>query len=250
MEKTKKQYFHLFLLLLFSFCVTIKSNGKPHILNRSDQQFGVSRNPIYTHPQSVEEPQNLTKILIKDCLKKLKNPKYLSKVGTFIAGMTTGLAASRAVHLFGHWTTWNFFYPNSTGIEKTGPYIDLENIDLNKDNNHFKVALGFASGPIIGFLSSHSSLKLLAKHNATKSTCSPFLSGLEFGLKGTRYWNISTLINIAPSTDGYRVIQVLRKKHPSYDKEWYSYAADLLTTSVILILLKSDLVKHWSHLFS
>ena len=241
----KKQYCYPIFLLFFSCCVTIKSNKKPHILNKNEKQLGISHNPIHIYRKSIEKSKNLTKPSIKDRLKKLSN----LKVSTFIAGMTTAMMAGVVVHRWGHWIIWNHFHPDSTGIKKRNPYIDLQNIDLREKNNHFKIALGCVSGPIIGFLGSYGLFKVLAEYNTKKSTYSPLLSGLEFGSKVSSL-SILTLIYIVPFTDGYQAVQFLQKKYPSYDLKWYSYPTKFLAIPVILKFLKPDFIRHCSHLFS
>lgn len=113
MKKIKKNYYHL--LLLFSFCITTKSSRRSHILNDGNQQLNVSRNLVHTNHQFIK---NLTKPSIKNHLKKLSNPKFLFKISTFIVGITTSLAAGEIANQWGHWTTWNHFYPNHTETEK------------------------------------------------------------------------------------------------------------------------------------
>lgn len=256
MEKIKKHYCHLFLLLLSFSCVTIKPNRDLHVLNKNNQKFD-STYTGRTHRKLIEKSKNLTKLSVKDRLKKLKNPKLIFAVGTFIVGTATALTASVAIHAWGHVTLSNYFYPNSAKIEKILPWdvlIDFnsQEINLHKNKNHLKEAAAHAAGPIIGFLGSYGLFKLLAKHNSVKSTLAPFLSGLKFGSKTSCLGNILSLIMVNPDTDGQQMLRVLKKDNSCPpDSKWYHY---LINIPIVLLLVekffKPDFVKLHSHLFS
>lgn len=238
MEKIENQHHHLLLLLSLSFCITAEPNGEPHLLSSDWQQSNIPRASVYTHQVLTEKSKNPVKPSIKDHLKKLKNPKNAFKFCTFIAGTTTALAVNAAIHTLGHNAVWKFFYPKNKNYPE---------IELHENNNHYKLATEVVAGPVTAFLASYGPFKLLTQYNTTKSTPSPFLSGLEFGLQGASYTNVATLVSI-PS-DGYRAIQFLRKQHTLRNQKWHRHVPNLLAILVILKLLEPDFVKHCSHLF-
>ena len=238
MNKIKKTTL-LFIIIFFS--ITIKSDSEPPVLNESNQQYSILRNPVHACRKFVENSKN-SRQPIRNHLKKLKDPKRLLEIGIFTAGTVTAMTAGTAIiHEWGHKMMLNHFFPNcSAKIEKIDPFggltsFDRRKINLHENNNHWKYAAGCIAGPIIGFLGSHGSFRLLAKHNTTKSPSFNFLSGLKLDLLYSSFSNILNLNPISPDRDGSKALRAIRNKSfSSLPKQWYHYSSNILLALTVV----------------
>jgi len=246
----------LFIIIFFN--ITIKPDSEPPILNKSNQQYSVLRNPIHACRKFVEKSKN-SRQFIRDHLKKLKDPKRLLEIGIFTAATVIGLTASVAMHELGHERVFNHFYPNSATIKEIRPwgggtsFIPLKKICTDKGNfykerNHLKIAAGTVAGSAIGFLGSYTLHKLLKRH-ATNHTNFPFLSGLKFAFKLGSLIDIVNLVSINPTSDSKKIrilltgnhaeiIDLVTKNNLAKTVKWYHLPLDLTTLLALKFFLE------------